>query len=871
MGTGQIKRDIERSLNLIVTGKELEIAEGWAKLQKFDDNQLYSQSNTCVDILGRILKERITNVDEIPRIISWFCKHVIRNASDGSTFVSDLTIFFKNTHIKDMYYLTTILQVLIDYGTYFCESGNYVELCEAIVISLASLSVPYQPLKDHKFNDNIIKIQSILKKICSNTKNVHSEDPTFVCLKTLYKIISDKERIQEPALTLATVLQLTEPSFIPRAVNWILSESQCDDKLVQALKVLCTWFPEWKGDRLGRWIMEFILGLERKQKDGILIEVTEARLNTMFRALLEPVLRRNASEIIFHILKRQGSLRSLHIIISNMDMILFQLVKENSESSKECIQEMINIRTALTTRQMNHPKTYIFPQINLQVMPQRNVVREILIGPTWTNEKELDSFIEPPKSITGKVGLSNLGNICYMNSVLQALVMTREFCHEILNYKPSNDSGEQVILKKLQNLFALLLYSNRISLSPTEIWNACRPASFLPGQQQDSSEFLCHLLDMLHEQEKCGGNDLSGCQYKVERQDNESPSMEEAGIIKRWTTEENLTGSTILQRKTQSLADFTQGEELSQTQHLSDSHSDSTDSGIQSVGGEEINIQASLVHRVLGGESKITYQCAQCDTSSHNTDKFRDLQLCFPEEIHENQKVSVQDLINYYLTPEKLTGENKYRCDKCMRLCDAQRIIKILQAPAHLILTLKHFHYDFESRLRTKLRHKVIYNDIIQLPVSTQPNPINETYQLYAAVVHSGYSMDYGHYFTYACDSKQNWYKFNDSYVSYTSLEDFKDLKPPDTPYILFYEKLGSSNGIYEDKLELSTLSKHIQEIVAKDRAAYIEESRHQSEKSQQSRYQSTFLRRSDNSDDENPPSSSCRGAVNIQTNSFLC
>lgn len=490
MGTGQIKRDIERSLSLIATGKELEIVEGWEKLQKLDDNQLYSQSNTCVDILGRILKERITNVNEIPRIISWFCKHVIRNASDGSTVISDLTIFLKNTHIKEMYHLTTILQLLIDYDTYFCESRNYAELCEAIVMSLASLSIPYEPLKNHEFCENVIKIQSFLKKICSYTKNVQSEETTIVCLKTLYKIISDKERIQEPALALATVLQLTEPSLIGYAVDWILSESQCDDKLVQALKVLCTWFPEWKGDRLGRWIMEFIRGLEKKQKGAILIEVTEATLNTMFPALLEPVLRRNASEIIFHILKRQGSLRSLHNIISSMDMILYQLVKENSESSKECIQELVNIRKALTTRQMNHPKTYIFPQINLQVIPQINVVREILIGPTWTNEKELDSFIEPPKSITGKVGLSNLGNICYMNSVLQALVMTREFCHEVLNYKPSNDSGEQVILKKLQNLFALLLYSNRISLAPTEIWNACRPASFLPGQQQDSSEFL---------------------------------------------------------------------------------------------------------------------------------------------------------------------------------------------------------------------------------------------------------------------------------------------------------------------------------------------------------------------------------------------
>lgn len=314
---------------------------------------------------------------------------------------------------------------------------------------------------------------------------------------------------------------------------------------------------------------------------------------------------------------------------------------------------------------------------------------------------------------------------------------------------------------------------------------------------------------------------------------------------------------------------FVTGEELGQ--RLSDSHSDSTDSGIQSVGGEETGTYTSLVHRVLGGECQITYQCAQCDTSSRNTDKFRDLQLCFPEEIQENQEVSVQDLINYYLTPEKLTGENKYRCDKCTKLCDAQRIITILQAPAHLILTLKHFRYDFDTRLRTKLRHKVVYNDTIQLPVSAIPYTVPETYHLYAAVVHSGYSMDYGHYFTYACDSKQNWYKFNDSFVTQTTFEDFKSLKPPDTPYILFYEKSGAHDGLYEDdKPELSTLSKRIQELIANDTTEYIEELRRRAIASQRSQLPTKPLRQHNNSDDDNPPPSSCRGAIDVPANRFL-
>lgn len=81
--------------------------------------------------------------------------------------------------------------------------------------------------------------------------------------------------------------------------------------------------------------------------------------------------------------------------------------------------------------------------------------------------------------------------------------------------------------------------------------------------------FLCsHLLDVLHEQEKsantnCGGNDNSAtlkCKCKMEKQEDDMTlSMESTKGIKRWTTEEDLTEGLALQRKTQSLADFTRG------------------------------------------------------------------------------------------------------------------------------------------------------------------------------------------------------------------------------------------------------------------------------------------------------------------------
>lgn len=80
-------------------------------------------------------------------------------------------------------------------------------------------------------------------------------------------------------------------------------------------------------------------------------------------------------------------------------------------------------------------------------------------------------------------------------------------------------------------------------------------------------------MDVLHEQEKsantnCGGNDNAAtAKCKIEKQeDNVTLPIETKDVIqryiKRWTTEEDLTEGLALQRKTQSLADFTRGDNL---------------------------------------------------------------------------------------------------------------------------------------------------------------------------------------------------------------------------------------------------------------------------------------------------------------------
>jgi len=83
---------------------------------------------------------------------------------------------------------------------------------------------------------------------------------------------------------------------------------------------------------------------------------------------------------------------------------------------------------------------------------------------------------------------------------------------------------------------------------------------------------------------------------------------------------------------------------------------------------------------------------------------------------------SVQDLIDYYCSPEKLDGDNQYFCPSCKKLCDAERRIGITQAPRNLILTLKQFKYDQKYHFRTKLMHKVFHDE----SVSNLLDPISD-------------------------------------------------------------------------------------------------------------------------------------------------
>ena len=75
----------------------------------------------------------------------------------------------------------------------------------------------------------------------------------------------------------------------------------------------------------------------------------------------------------------------------------------------------------------------------------------------------------------------------------------------------------------------------------------------------------------------------------------------------------------------------------------------------------------------------------------------------------ETKPLHLNDLLQYYLKPEKLTGDNKYFCEKCNSLQDGERTLNVIKAPDHLIITLLRFSYDVKLQSRSKIFREVKY------------------------------------------------------------------------------------------------------------------------------------------------------------------
>ncbi|KAG8231821.1 hypothetical protein J437_LFUL012315 [Ladona fulva] len=411
------------------------------------------------------------------------------------------------------------------------------------------------------------------------------EKRVFQSLQIIHSLVSDSGKDwRDLCPALASILQLVPLRLIPGAVNGVLGSSNgsggSGEGAVAAMlcNLLCDWLLRWPGAiNLSHWILALLQGLSPsypanaytsyssndtnnnrrasqaacESRVRILVNLTIANIEKLVEGLNDPSLCYALLPVVSHMLlgfqhspvpflkicphlppllsrlrdEREdgvpGSAESLQLLVDLCSMLLY--LHGGSDPTREHLREALKECPLPSMGVPNHE--YL---LRLRWMPLSN---RTYGSYEYSFPPQMPSLVPPEwiptvyhtTSRAGHIGLSNLGNTCYANSVLQALFMTTRFRQRVLSSSapvppgidtiagPSIwDSGTvgawgrvstsnvpapktRPLLSHLRVLFALLSHSPKPALSPKAILAAVSMAGgqFEIGQQHDCSEFMC--------------------------------------------------------------------------------------------------------------------------------------------------------------------------------------------------------------------------------------------------------------------------------------------------------------------------------------------------------------------------------------------
>ena len=364
-------------------------------------------------------------------------------------------------------------------------------------------------------------------------------------------------------------------------------------------------------------------------------------------------------------------------------------------------------------------------QANLLVVNKQAVHAQSLKDTYWT-------YTAPPsgKQQTRR-GLVNLGNTCYLNSTLQALMAT-SVTVPFLNdtylqwVNTTNIMGQK---GRVANTFARVVgdmhHPAQYPVSPSQFKYAMGVAneSFAGQSQQDANEFLQTLLGYMHE-------DLNLVKKR-------GPVPEIHGRGK---------GDDVI--------------------------------AAESLASYNIN-NRSFVANTFGFVERSTVRCTRCSHRSVSFSVQQSLQL----PIEMRQDATLSDCLVKYTEEELLPEGNEWKCDGCGRKVRARKQLSLWDSPNTLVITLSRFRTM--GNLADKIRHKVRFGQKLDLSPFISGPPGKHLYELVALVNHDG-GIGGGHY---TADVKgkfdKKWQFFSDERThTATGSPDFEKA------YCLYFEKI---------------------------------------------------------------------------------
>ena len=196
------------------------------------------------------------------------------------------------------------------------------------------------------------------------------------------------------------------------------------------------------------------------------------------------------------------------------------------------------------------------------------------------------------------------------------------------------------------------------------------------------------------------------------------------------------------------------------------------------------------IHHIFEGLLTNETRCLACDSVTSREESFLDLSL----EIEQDSSLS--QCMRNFSSNEPLRGENKFFCDTCCSLQEAQKRMRIKRLPNVLALHLKRFKYIENLQRFKKLSYRVAFPMELKLTNTTaEAVDADRTYRLFAVIVHAGSGPNHGHYVALVRAHNQ-WLCFDDDVIEpmdeaqiqayFGTLQE--TAASTETGYLLFYE-----------------------------------------------------------------------------------
>lgn len=429
-------------------------------------------------------------------------------------------------------------------------------------------------------------------------------------------------------------------------------------------------------------------------------------------------------------------------------------------------------------------------------------------------------------------GMENFGNTCYCNSIVQALYYSIPFREHVINYPPHSpyetpDGNPKTIVPvraanggavapSTKGITAAEAHKRRTSVAPTPPQG--QPTPQRPEDKPDSPEYKKKqamlsgpILDLTYE---------NASQYGME----ESTFTALKDIFMALIHSHSRMGVLSPQRF---LEIFKRDNEMFRTSMHQDAHEfyglvlnavitnvednakrlkelepPKDESGLaQGMMSAFANAASAMglssgtrspgtgwVHEIFEGVLTSETKCLTCETASQRDETFLDLSI----DLEEHS--SVTSCLRKFSAEEMLCERNKFHCDNCGGLQEAEKRMKIKRLPKILTLHLKRFKYTEDMTRLQKLFHRVVYPYHLRMFNTTDDaEDPDRLYELYAVVVHIGGNAYHGHYVSIIKTQDRGWLLFDDEMVEPVDkhyVRNFFGDKPGMAcAYVLFYQE----------------------------------------------------------------------------------